>query len=87
MKSAISGLETLEGQAQGLETDVSDAQGARDGFFGAGGAGYADAAAITSEIGTLETLEAQALTTDVSDAHSQLTASSAPVVRQAMPIA
>ena len=43
--SEIGTLETLEGQAQGLETDVSDAQIARDGFFGDGGAGYADAAA------------------------------------------
>ena len=58
--TAISGLETLEGQAQGLETDVSDAQIARDSFFGAGGAGegYADSAAIGAEASRVEGLGA-----------------------------
>ena len=45
--SEIGTLETLEGQAQGLEGDVI----ARDGFFGAGGAtgssGFAIGTAIT----------------------------------------
>ena len=48
--------------AQALETDVSDAQIARDSFFGAGGAGegYADSFAIGTAISGLETLEGQA---------------------------
>ena len=55
------------------EADFVTAQGARDAVLGAtGSSGFATAAEITSEIGALETLEAQAqgLEGDVSAAES-----------------
>ena len=72
---AAAGLRELETQAQGLETDVSDAQIAHNAFFGAGGAGEAMLMQqLALLISGLETLEGQALTLegDVSNATTAL---------------
>ena len=55
VNQAITDLEAAESTAAGLDSTLSDTQGAKDTFFGAGGAGegYADSAAIGTAISGL----------------------------------